>query len=180
MNTSPEPEHAFSGRVFVGTSLDGFIARPDGELDWLNARAEDAGETGYDAFMAGIDTIVMGRNTYEKTLTFGFWPYAGLRVLVLSTELSADDAHVTVVRTLPELLRELDAAGAGSVYVDGGRLVQTFLREGLIDQLIITTAPVLLGQGIPLFGALEHDIELTLRSTRVLGAGFTQATYTVN
>lgn len=180
MNTPSEQPHTFSGRVFIGTSLDGFIARPDGDLEWLNVRAEHAGDTGYDAFMAGIDTIVMGRNTYEKTLTFGFWPYEGLRVLVLSTHLSTDDANITVAPTLPVLLRELHAGGASNVYVDGGQLVQTFLREGLIHQLTITTAPVLLGQGIPLFGPLDRDVELTLSSSRALGGGFVQSTYAVN
>lgn len=180
MNTLTKQPRAFSGQVFIGSSLDGYIARPDGDLDWLNAHAEHAGDTGYDAFMAGIDTVAMGRNTYEKTLTFGFWPYAGLRVLVLSTQLSTDDAHITVVRSVPELLRELSASAASSVYVDGGQLVQTFLREGLIDLLTITTAPVLLGQGIPLFGPLDRDIELTLRSTCMLGGGFTQSTYAIN
>ncbi|WP_324616785.1 hypothetical protein [Streptomyces sp. XY332] len=88
MTTSSTPEAAersFRTLVYIGTSLDGFIARPDGDIDWLNERGAQAGDMGYEAFMAGIDTLVMGRNTYEKVLTFGFWPYEGKRVAVLST-----------------------------------------------------------------------------------------------
>ncbi|MEU9378201.1 dihydrofolate reductase family protein [Streptomyces sp. NPDC048255] len=182
MTTSiaPEtPERAFRTLVYMGTSLDGFIARPDGDIDWLNERGAQAGDMGYEAFMAGIDTLVMGRNTYEKILTFGFWPYAGKRVAVLSTQLTTEDANVTVHRSLDALLESLTAEGAKNVYVDGGQMVQTFLREGMLDELIITTAPVLLGAGIPLFGHLDHDIDLAHRETRALGAGFVQTAYAV-
>ncbi|WP_283136754.1 dihydrofolate reductase family protein [Rhizohabitans arisaemae] len=168
----------FSGKVFIGVSVDGFIARPDGDLDWL-IRA-DPGDTGYEAFMAGIDTLVMGRGTYEKALTFGYWPYEGRRTMVLSSRLSPDaDPRITVHRDLEALLRALAEAGARRVYVDGGKVVQTFLRAGLVDELTVTTAPILLGSGMPLFGPLESDIELTHRATKVLGAGYVQSVYDV-
>ncbi|MGW7103979.1 dihydrofolate reductase family protein [Streptomyces sp. NPDC054838] len=172
-------DRSFRTAVTIGISLDGFIARPDGDIEWLTTRGEAAGDTGYEEFMAGVDTLAMGRNTYEKVLTFGFWPYEGKRVTVLSTTLTADDPRVTVYRSLGELLTGLTEQGAKSVYVDGGRMVRTFLREGLLDELTLTTAPVLLGSGLPLFGALDEDVELTLREFRALGAGFTQARYTV-
>ncbi|MFI6845056.1 dihydrofolate reductase family protein [Kitasatospora sp. NPDC050467] len=180
-STTPEaPERAFRTLAYIGTSLDGFIARPDGDIDWLNERGAQAGDMGYEAFMADIDTLVMGRHTYEKILTFGFWPYEGKRVAVLSTRLTTQDANVTVHRSLDALLKSLTAEGAKNVYVDGGQMVQTFLREGILDELIITTAPVLLGAGIPLFGHLDHDLDLTHRETRALGAGFVQTTYAVD
>ncbi|MFK0050367.1 dihydrofolate reductase family protein [Streptomyces sp. NPDC090741] len=180
-SSTPEaPERAFRTLVYIGTSLDGFIARPDGDIDWLNERGARAGDMGYEAFMAGIDTLVMGRNTYEKILTFGFWPYEGKRVAVLSTQLTTDDANVTVYRSLDALLEGLATEGAKNVYVDGGQIVQTFLREGILDELIITTAPVLLGAGFPLFGRLDRDIDLAHRETRALGAGFVQSIYTVD
>lgn len=183
--STPRPPDArrrdFRTAVTIGVSLDGFIAREDGDIAWLTTRGEAAGDTGYEAFMAGIDTLAMGRKTYEKVLTFGFWPFEGKRVMVLSTTLDDADPRVTVHRSLDALLDALTAAGARSVYVDGGRLVRTFLREGLLDELTITTAPVLIGSGIPLFGEPGErggrDIALTLRSARTLGAGFTQATY---
>ncbi|MEU9803337.1 dihydrofolate reductase family protein [Streptomyces sp. NPDC051000] len=183
MTTSAPPEapdRSFRTLVYIGTSLDGFIARPDGDIDWLNERGAQAGDMGYEAFMADIDTLVMGRNTYEKILTFGFWPYEGKHVAVLSTQLTTDDANITVHRSLDALLESLATEGAKNVYVDGGQIVQTFLREGILDELIITTAPVLLGTGIPLFGRLDHDIDLVHRETRALGAGFVQTTYTVD
>ncbi|MFI9630616.1 dihydrofolate reductase family protein [Streptomyces sp. NPDC052042] len=178
--SAPAPrERSFRTLVQIGTSLDGYIARPDGDIDWLNERGAQAGDTGYETFMAGIDTLAMGRNTYEKILTFGFWPYEGKRVAVLSTRLTTDDPNITVHRSLDALLDHLQTAGAENVYVDGGQLIQTFLRRGLLDQLTLTNVPVLLGSGIPLFGPLDHDIDLTLRETRALGAGFVQTTYTV-
>ncbi|MET9882312.1 dihydrofolate reductase family protein [Streptomyces sp. NPDC006430] len=172
-------DRTFRTATTVGISLDGYIARPDGDVEWLTARGAEAGDTGYEAFMAGIDTLALGRNTYEKVLTFGFWPYEGKRVAVLSTRLVTDDPRITVHRTLDELLAELVAQGAERVYVDGGALVRTFLREGLLDELTVTTAPVLLGSGLPLFGRLDADVDLRLVAARTLDAGFTQATYAV-
>jgi dihydrofolate reductase len=171
-------ERDFVGAVFIATSLDGFIARPDGDIDWLT-RAENLGDTGYDAFIAGIDLLVMGRGTYEKVLTFGSWPYSGRPVLVLSSTLATDDERIEVHASLDELLAAIAARGARRVYVDGGKVIQSFLRGGLVDELTITYAPVLLGEGLSLFGATGHDVPLTHRSTRVLGAGFVQSTYVV-
>jgi dihydrofolate reductase len=170
----------FHAAVFIATSLDGFIARPDGAIDWLTERGEQAGDTGYDEFMAAIDTVVLGRNTYQKVLTFDFWPYDGKQVEVLSSTLPADaDERVIVHRTLDDLVQTLEDRGAKRIYADGGRVVQTFLRAGLLNELTITTVPVLLGTGIPLFGALDHDVALTHNATRTLGAGLIQSDYTV-
>ncbi|MBT2458849.1 dihydrofolate reductase family protein [Streptomyces sp. ISL-86] len=172
-------DRTFRTATTIGVSLDGYIARPGGDIDWLTTRGAEAGETGYEEFMAGIDTLAMGRNTYEKVLTFGFWPYEGKRVTVLSTTLTTDDPRITVYRSLAELLTGLTEQHARAVYVDGGRIIQTFLREGLLDELTLTTAPVLLGSGLPLFGPLGGDVELTLCGVKALGAGFTQARYEV-
>lgn len=170
----------FHAAVFIATSLDGFIARSDGSIDWLTERGERAGDTGYDEFMAAVDTVVLGRNTYEKVLTFGFWPYEGKQVEVLSTTLAADaDERVIVHRTVDGLVQTLEDRGAKRVYADGGRVVQTFLRAGLLNELTITVVPVLLGTGIPLFGELDADISLTHNATRTLGAGLIQSDYTV-
>jgi dihydrofolate reductase len=166
--------------VFIATSLDGFIARMDGDIDWLTGRAEHAGDTGYQEFIDSVDTVVTGRATYEKALTFGGWPYDGKHVAVLSTQLDpAADHRITVHKGLDELMRDLTERGTKNVYADGGQVIQSFLRAGLVNDLTITTAPVLLGSGFPLFGALDKDIELTHQSTKQLGAGFVQSTYTV-
>ena len=171
---------SFHAAVFIATSLDGFIARPDGSIDWLTERGEQAGDTGYDEFMAAVDTVVVGRNTYQKALSFGFWPYEGKQVEVLSTTLDADaDERIIVHRTLDGLVQTLEDRGAKRVYTDGGRVIQTFLRAGLLNELTITVVPVLLGSGLSLFGDLDHDITLTHNATRTLGAGLIQSDYTV-
>jgi dihydrofolate reductase len=171
-------DRTWTGKVFIGTSVDGFIARDSGDIDWLTARGEEAGDTGYDAFMAGVDHIVMGRGTYEKVLGFGFWPYEGKRVLVLSTTLQAGDARVRVVPSVGAACEVLDRDARG-VYVDGGQVIQAFLREGLVDELTITQVPVLIGTGKPLFGALPRDLDLELVGQHAPGAGLVQVTWRV-
>ena len=171
---------SFHAAVFIATSLDGYIARPDGSIDWLTESGERAGDTGYDEFMESIDTVVLGRNTYEKVLGFGFWPYEGKQVEVLSTTLDPDaDERIIVHRTLEALIETLNDRGARRIYTDGGAVIQTFLRAGLLNELTITTAPILLGSGIRLFGDLDRDITLTHNATRTLKAGFTQSDYTI-
>lgn len=171
----------FKSSVFIGISVDGFIARLDGDLEWLVSRGEATGEYGYDDFIADIDTIVMGRGTYEAGLGFGEenWPYTGLNVAVLSTGLETDDPRITIYRSLDEVVEGLNARGVKSAYIDGGQVIQSFLRAGLIDELTISTVPVLIGTGIPLFGPLEADISLRHLSTRTLNAGMVQTTYAV-
>ena len=168
--------------VFIATSLDGFIARPNGDLDWL---PEDGGEPhGYDEFIAGVDAIVFGRNTFEKVLTFGAWPYGDKRVVVLSSrpvDLSAAVGGVVEQLAGPpaEIVSQLAATGADDLYVDGGITIQRFLRAGLIQRLIITRVPVLIGEGVPLFGAIPQDIRLHHVSTRHYPSGLVQSEYQV-
>ncbi len=176
----PRMKANFTGAVFIGTSLDGFIARLDGDLDWLTDNDLDMGSTGYEEFFASVDALVVGRNTYETVVGFGEWPYSGKRVLVLSRTLGDVNSPATSVHAdLAEVVATLEAEGARRVYVDGGRTIQAFLREGLIQELTISRAPVLIGSGIPLFGPLDNDVHLRHRSTRELGAGFVQSTYEV-
>jgi dihydrofolate reductase len=183
-------ERSWRGRVFIATSLDGFIARTDGDIEWLTqpptginhlAAPEQTPPNGdYDVFMTGIDHIVMGRSTYEKALTFGFWPYENSTVLVLSTRLSsAHDDRISVVGSVDEAHRVLNEHQARGVYVDGGKVIQAFLTAGLIDEITITRAPVLLGSGLPLFGALPADIHLQLDAISHSVDGLTHSTYTV-
>ena len=168
----------FIGSVFIATSLDGYIARPDGDIGWLTG-AVDPGDTGYEQFMADVDLLVMGRNTYEKVLSFDAWPYDGRRVFVLSTSLVTDDDRIQIHASLDELLVAVAEEGAHRVYVDGGKVIQSFLRAGLVTDMTITRVPVLLGEGLPLFGPTSHDVPLRHLNTRVLGAGFVQSTYEV-
>ncbi|MFU8946516.1 dihydrofolate reductase family protein [Mycetocola zhadangensis] len=166
--------------AFLATSVDGFIAREDGGLEWLVGRGEALGDTGYDDFFTSIEALVMGRGTYDVVKEFDEYPYAGKRVLILSSSLESTDwPDATVHRSLDDALDTLAREGITRVYADGGKTVSLFLREGLLDEITISVAPVLIGRGIPLFGQLESDIELELTATRDLGSGFTQSTYRV-
>jgi dihydrofolate reductase len=168
--------------VFVGASIDGFIARPNGDLDWL---PEGGGEPhGYHEFIATVDAIVIGRKTFEKVLTLGPWFYGDKRVVVLSSRpvnLSAAVGGVVEQMAGPpdEIVARLAAGGAHHLYVDGGVTIQRFLRAGLVQRLIITRVPVLIGDGIPLFGSLPHDIRLRHVATRDFPSGLVQSEYHV-
>jgi dihydrofolate reductase len=172
--------------VFIATSLDGFIARSNGDLDWLTEAQSASTEQdyGYQEFMDTVDTIVLGRNTFELVLTFDTWPYGGKKVVVLSSKPSAVPPHlVDSVEwlSLPpqQLVERLAARGVTHLYVDGGKTIQGFLRAGLIDELIITRVPILIGTGVPLFGPLDRDVKLTHLATRQFENGFVQSKYRV-
>ena len=167
--------------VFVGTSLDGFIARSNGDLDFL---PPGGGEPhGYNEFIATVDAIVIGRKTFETVLTLGPWPYGDKRVVVLSSrplDLSAAGGAVEQMGGNPaQIVAQLAASGAHHLYVDGGITIQEFLRAGLVQRLTITRVPVLIGEGIPLFGKLPHDIRLRHLKTREYPSGLVSSEYQV-
>ncbi len=167
--------------VFCGASVDGFIARRNHDLDFL---PEDPEPHGFDEFYASVDTIVIGCNTFEKVLTFGGWPYGKKRVVVLSSrpvDLSAIEGGVVEQMGGPpaEIVARLAASGAQHLYIDGGITIQRFLSAGLIQRLIITRVPVLIGEGIPLFGALPRDVRLHHVATREFKSGLVQSEYEV-
>jgi dihydrofolate reductase len=169
--------------VFVGTSVDGFIARRNGDLDFL---PEGGGEPhGYAEFMATVDALVIGRHTFEKVLTLGPWPYGDKRVVVLSSrpvDLSPCVGGVVeqMAGTPAEIVSKLAARGVNHIYVDGGITIQNFLRAGLVQRLIITRVPVLIGEGIPLFGPLSEDVRLRHVATRQYASGLVQSEYEVS
>jgi dihydrofolate reductase len=168
--------------VFIGTSVDGFIARPNGELDFL---PPGGGEPhGYDEFMASVDALVIGRNTFETVLAFPTWPYGDKRVVVLGSrpiDLSAVRGGVVEQMAGPpaEIVAKLAARGIDHLYVDGGITIQRFLRDGLVQRLIITRVPVLIGEGIPLFGSLPRDVRLRHIATRHYPSGLVKTEYHV-
>lgn len=168
--------------VFVGTSLDGFIARPNGALDFLPV---DGGEPhGYAELVASVDAIVIGRNTFETVLKFPDWPYGRKRVVVLSSRaLDLSAAVGAVVEQMAgspaEIVARLAATGAHNLYVDGGITIQNFLRAGLVNRLVVTRVPVLIGDGIPLFGSLDHDIKLHHAHTRQFPSGLVSSEYII-
>jgi dihydrofolate reductase len=174
-----------SGHVFIARSLDGYIARTDGDISWLLASADANEDHGYESFMKGIDGIIMGRGTFEKVLEFPSWPYEK-PVTVLSKTLVDSDLpaalrdKVRIFDLEPQaLMNRLSHEGWKRAYVDGGLLIQAFLREKLIDDLIITTVPVLIGQGRPLFGPLSGDVSLTLLDSKHFPSGLVQQRYRI-
>jgi dihydrofolate reductase len=167
--------------VFVGTSLDGFIARANGSFDFL---PPGGGEPhGYDEFMATVDALVIGRKTFETVLTLASWPYGEKPVFVLSSRTLAPVPPGAVVERMSgvpaEIVSQLSARGIRHIYVDGGITIQRFLRAGLIQRLIITRVPVLIGEGIPLFGVTQRDIVLSHVATRQYASGLVQSEYVI-
>ena len=173
--------------VFIATSLDGFIARTSGEIDWLenaNANVPEGEDCGYYAFMKSVDTLVMGRKTYEQILSFGQWPYGSKPVIVLSSQqIEIPSPLVQTVSHSSEspqqLCDRLVQEVTQRLYVDGGVTIQKFLAAGLIDNITITVIPVILGRGIPLFGEVIRDIPLKHIVTKTYSFGFVQLTYEV-
>src|SRR5215831_7241545 len=161
-------------------SLDGYIARPDGAFDFL---PDDPEPHGYEEFFASVDALLMGRKTYETALGFGGWPYGKKPVFVLSSRplppVPAGAVIEHVSGTPQEVMAQLAARGIGHVYVDGGQTVQQFLRAGLIDRITVTRVPVLIGAGIPIFGALDGDVRLQHVATRHYPSGLVQSEYAV-
>ena len=165
--------------VFVGMSLDGFIARPDGRFDFL--KSAEGGPHGYEEFMATVDALLIGSGTYKVVLGLGGWFYGKKPVFVLSSKPLAPAPKEAIVERMSgeprEVAKQLDTRGLKHVYVDGGFTVQQFLEAGLIDRLIINRVPVLIGSGIPLFGRLSRDIPLKHIATRTLKGGGVQSEY---
>ena len=163
--------------------MDGFIASPDGELDWLVRFDDRLGDSGYDAFFSSIDALVMGRASYDAIRRQSPDLYDGRPVYVLSRTLPVGPqpemgrSPVSVYSDPSALRAALAADGVGRAYVDGGRTVQTFLAEGLLSDIVITRVPVLIGEGIPLFGPVPRPVLAELLETRELGAGAVQSTY---
>ncbi len=173
--------------VFIATSLDGYIARDDGSIDWLeaaNATVPPGEDCGYADFMASVDALVMGSGTFEKVLSFADWPYGEKPVWVVSRTLTHIPAHLPAqVRLLHgtpgEITSLAQQQGYKRLYIDGGKLIQSFLQDGLVTELTVTTIPVLLGSGRALFGRLARDVKLGLVASRSYSFGFVQSTYQV-
>lgn len=175
--------------VYIATSTDGFIAREDGDIDWLHnsghGEVEIGEDFGYEAFISTIDAMLIGRNSYEKVLSFGGeWPYGETPVFVLTTKgIEIPEKISKTVSSLSgspqEIIEKLAERGYHNLYLDGGITIQNFLNAGLVDELTITKIPILIGRGIPLFGPLSKDIKLEHIETASFSNGFVQSRYKV-
>jgi len=151
--------------VYIATSLDGYIAGENGDIEWLESFPTSdiqEGDYGFNDFMQRVDALLMGRNTFEKVLSFGDWPYEKM-VFVLSSTLEEVPEHVSgkaevINGAILEVLHRLHERGYKNLYIDGGKVIQSFLQQNLIDEMFITRLPILLGKGIPLFGEMENQV----------------------
>jgi dihydrofolate reductase len=164
--------------VFIATSLDGFIARQDGTLDFLSIVEQPGEDYGFAEFFGSVDALVIGRNTYETALGFPEWPYAGKRCFVLThRETPSQHGEQFFAGAAAGLVDQLAVGGAQRLYVDGGAVIREFLQADLIDDLTLSIVPVLLGSGIRLFGGEVPEQRLTLESSRSYPAGLVQLRY---
>ena len=160
-------------KVFIATSLDGFIADKNGGIDWLHSTPNPENlDIGYNDFIKQIDAIVMGKNTFDIVCSFDIdWPYT-IPVFVLSNSLKEipkeySDKVFLLNGTLKEILNQIHKKRHHNLYIDGGTTIQNFLKEDLIDDMIITTIPIVLGGGIPLFSNLDESLNFELKSSHV-------------
>jgi dihydrofolate reductase len=166
--------------VFCGVSVDGFLARPDHSLDFLETGEQEP--HGFEEFYDSVDVVVIGRKTFEVVLTFGKWFYGKKQVAVLSSRpLDFSTVKGGVVEQMSgepsEIVAQLKARGFKHAYIDGGNTIKRFLTAGLIDRMVITRVPVLIGAGISLFGPVPGDIPLRHIATRCYGGGLVQSEY---
>jgi dihydrofolate reductase len=164
--------------VFIATSLDGYIARPDGTFDFLSVVEREGEDYGFADFFATIDALVIGRNTYETALAFPEWPYAGKRCIVLTHRETPSVHGEQFFAGEPEaLLEQLALAGAQRLYVDGGAVIRAFLAGNLIDDMTLSVVPTLLGRGISLFGQEVPEQRLSLETCKAYESGLVQLCY---
>ncbi|WP_163836030.1 dihydrofolate reductase family protein [Spartinivicinus ruber] len=171
--------------AYIATSLDGFIAKKNGDIDWLMDAECQEEDYGYENFIKTVSCLVIGRNTFEKILSFSEWPYPNKRVVVLSNiikQLPDLTKHKSELFSgeLTSLIEKLSMEGEQRLYVDGGITIQSFLQLKLLTDITITKIPVLLGEGIPLFGSVISEVKLTHVETKIFNNGFVQTQYIFN
>lgn len=169
--------------VFIATSIDGYIAKRNGDIDWLTKFTPPTGESedkdcGFSKFFSEIDALIMGRNTYEVVSGFDTWPYQGKRVVILSSKLTSVCQQAELFNgNIARLIENLHADGIKHIYVDGGVTISQFMDMNLVDELIISLIPVVLGSGIPLFDKVNNEKWYQLVSSRPYSNGLVQLKY---
>jgi len=173
--------------LYIASSLDGFIARKDGKIDWLpgsddseNGSAESKEDYGYNHLIDGVDTLLMGRKTYEQVLGFGDWPYSGKKSYVCTSKKLKEDENVEYCSDAVKLVNDLKKNEGKDIWLIGGAgLNGSLLNEGLVDEIILTVIPVLIGSGIGLFSNVKKDAKLKLVDSKEFENGMVQLKYSV-
>lgn len=171
--------------VYIATTIDGFIAREEGDVSWLDDYDQDPGEDcGFGSFFASVDCLVMGRKTFEKVLSFGEWPYGDKKVVVLSSnDVEIPEELSSTVECMSgspmEIVERLSQRGFEHLYIDGGATIRGFLAAGMVDSLILTRVPLVLGSGISLFDGLAEEIPLQHVATQSFPNGLVQDEYRI-
>jgi len=152
--------------VYIASSLDGYIARENGEIDWL----PESSESSYDSFYQSVDTVIMGRTTYDQVITFGEYPYKDKKSFVFTRVSKNNDDNVEFVSDVEKFVKDdFPGVGENTWLVGGGKLIASFLKLGVVDEIITTVIPILLGKGIPLFQNIENETKLELVKTEKYG-----------
>jgi dihydrofolate reductase len=148
--------------VYIASSLDGYIARENGDVDWL----PESSESSYDAFYKSIDTVIMGKTTYDQVLTFGEYPYKDKKSFVFTRTSKENNDNVEFVSDIEKFVKDgFPGAGKNIWLVGGSKTIASFRKVGVVDEIIITVIPVLLGKGIPLFQNIENETKLEFVKT---------------
>ncbi|MEM9216524.1 MAG: dihydrofolate reductase family protein [Cyanobacteria bacterium P01_F01_bin.150] len=165
---------------YVASSLDGFIAESDGAVDFLDIIGAEPNTDAYDQFFAGVDALLMGRRTYDQVLGFGEWPYGDRPCWVMThRELDPNSATVGAIAGTPQQVHgQIAARSYQHLWLVGGaNLAAQFLHQGLIDQIVVSLLPIVLGQGIPLFSNLPDQVLLSLNDVTARDCGIVELTY---
>jgi dihydrofolate reductase len=171
--------------VYIATSIDGYIATKSGDTEWLHELPNpNNSDYGYSEFIANIDALIMGRNSFEKVRTFETWPY-DKKVFVLTNTLTEIPKDLIgkvefISGKLDHILSSVHSQGFHNLYIDGGLVIQQFLEHDMIDELIITRIPILLGSGIPLFGELSKPLRFIHKETTVYDGAIVKSHLTRN
>jgi len=164
--------------LYIATSIDGFIARENGDIDWLPQSNSQEEDYGYKKLLGSVDTLLIGRKTYDQILSFGKWPYKGKKCYVFTNSNPKPDNNVEFINNPVSFIKELIKKDGKDIWLVGGSELNTLLiNEGLIDEIILTITPVVLGQGIKIFNNIENDIKLKLKDSIGYNSGFTQLKY---
>ena len=166
--------------VYIAISIDGYIARSDGNLDWLDRVGGFDEDYGFQTLLDSIDAVILGRKTYEAAATVPDWPYKGKRIVILSNTLKTVREGAEIFRgDITQLLSQLNSDGIKHIWIDGGLTISKFLNLQMVDSMTLSVIPVILGAGIPLYHAIDKELSCSLVSSQSYPSGLVQLKYEI-